>query len=69
MMSGLRKREEDGERERGTQRALWRGDATATPPQLLAEVSRTMKGSRENREEERRKRPRIGRAYSRRTDR
>jgi len=38
---------------------LWRDDATATPPQLLAEVSYTIKGNRENRE---RKKGERGRA-------
>jgi len=62
----IKEREEDG-RER--QRALWRGDATATPPQLLAEVSYDEGKQGEQRGRKEKETARNGRAYSRGTDR
>jgi len=62
----IKEREEDG-RER--QRALWRGDATATPPQLLAEVSYDEGKQGEQRGRKEKEAARNGRAYSRGTDR
>lgn len=57
-------------REREGQRALWHGDATATPPQLLAEVSHDEGKQREQRgRKEKEAGAHTGRAYSRGTDR